>query len=59
MRGLHEQEACFVRLAWIRYFVPHAGRHSTEAAGLEHEHAIAVLAFITDFDIALYTDERS
>jgi hypothetical protein len=54
---LHEQKECFLRLAWIRYFVPHAGGHSTERAGLEHEQAIAVLAFIADFDISLQADK--
>jgi len=38
--------------------VLHTGRHSTERAGLEHEHAIVVLAFIADFEIALHTDEK-
>src|SRR5262245_20278494 len=38
--------------------MPHSRRHSTERAGLEHEHASAVLAFIADFDILLYADEK-
>jgi hypothetical protein len=55
---LHEQENRFIRLARIRYFVPHVGRHSTDPAGPEHEHAIAVLAFVVAFEIVLHSDEK-
>ena len=36
----------------------HTGRHFTERARLEHKYAIAVLAFIADFEIALHADEK-
>ena len=58
VRRMHDQEHRLIRFARVKHLMPHARRHRAKRTGLQFKHAMAMLAFVTDFKQPLYADKK-